>query len=123
MDTVQKLDAIAEYESQADSLRATMQSEIDKVMTPEIKAALDAIHAEFDAKLDAVSENIANLTTQVKEDVLNSGATIKGAHYMAVWSKGRVTWDGKKLDGMMSIIPALADARKEGDPSVSLRKI
>jgi|WetSurMetagenome_2_1015567.scaffolds.fasta_scaffold1687107_1 hypothetical protein len=123
MDTVQKLDAIAEYESQADSLRATMQSEIDKVMTPEIKAALDAIHAEFDAKLDAVSENIANLTTQVKEDVLNSGATIKGAHYMAVWSKGRVTWDGKKLDGMMSIIPALADARKEGDPSVALRKI
>ena len=60
--------------------------------------------------------------TAIKEAGLAAGKTIKGNHHSCVFTKGRVTWDGKKLDGMMSIIPALRDARKEGDPSVSVRK-
>ncbi|CAK0771531.1 hypothetical protein CCP3SC15_4350001 [Gammaproteobacteria bacterium] len=41
---------------------------------------------------------------------------------MAVYTKGRVSWDSKKLDGMMILVPELASARKEGEPSVSIRK-
>jgi hypothetical protein len=42
---------------------------------------------------------------------------------MAVWNKGRESWDGKKLSGMMALIPQLEQARKIGEPTVSIRKI
>ena len=41
----------------------------------------------------------------------------------AIYAKGRISWDGSKLDGMMALIPQLKEARKEGTPSVRLRKI
>lgn len=123
MNTQQKLDAIAEYESQRDSLNAAKADAIEKALPAEIRAILGEIDVEFSAKFQAVDDNIATLTAEVKAEVLAAGNTVKGAHYMAVWNKGRVSWDGKKLDGMMSIIPALKDARKEGEPSVTLRKV
>ncbi len=42
---------------------------------------------------------------------------------MAVWSKGRETWDTKSLDGYALAHPEIASLRKVGDPSVSIRKI
>jgi hypothetical protein len=59
----------------------------------------------------------------VKEQVLTKGSTAKGKYLMAVWSKGRVSWDSKTLDGLALILPQITTARKEGEPSVSFRKI
>ena len=70
-----------------------------------------------------MAAKIAELRAEVQSEVLAGGATVKGSVYMAVWNKGRVSWDSKKLDGMMSIIPALKDARKEGEPTVSFRSV
>ena len=48
--------------------------------------------------------------------------SVKGARLMAVWNKGRVSWDGKKLDGMRALIPQLNEARKVADPTVTIRE-
>lgn len=123
MNIEQKLDTLAEFQAQADYLALTKQAEIDKVMTPTIRQAIDDIEAEFASRAEAVQANIAALTEEIKQDVLAGGATVKGAHFMAVWNKGRVSWDSKLLEGLMIAVPELAKARKEGEPSVSIRKV
>ena len=123
MGTAQKLDAIAEYESELDHLNAEQQRLLDEAVPAEIRARLAEIRTEFSGKAEAVAANITALKDEISADVLAKCETVKGQYYMAVWSKGRVSWDGKKLDGMMSIIPALKDARKEGEPGVSFRRL
>jgi hypothetical protein len=122
MDTTQKLDALVELYAERDALELHRQELIDAVYTAEIKAKIADINAELSEPAETVTGKIALLEAEIKADVLVCGETVKGAHMMAVYAKGRVTWDNKKLDGMMALIPALKEARKEGEPSVSLRK-
>lgn len=119
----QLLDQLAEYQAQRTLLDMDKQKLIDAVLTAEIKAQLQEIEAEFSQKVEGVDANIATLTEQVKAEVLKTGASVKGSYLHAVWAKGRVSWDTKQLDGLMIAIPQLAQARKEGEPSVSIRKI
>jgi phage host-nuclease inhibitor protein Gam len=119
----QMLDQLAEFYSQRDALALQKQELIDQVYTAEIRAKVAEIEVEFSGKGAAVSENITALEEAVKIETLKGGSTVKGSHLMAVWVKGRVSWDSKKLDGMMIVLPQLASARKEGDPSITLRKV
>jgi hypothetical protein len=123
MNTSEKLDQLSDYQAQRDLIAIRKQELVDTIYTPEIKAKLAEIDTEFQTQYEGVDANIAKLTDEIKADVIKDGATVKGTNLMAVFSKGRVTWDGKKLDGMMSLIPQLKDARKEGEPSVSIRKV
>lgn len=118
-----KLDRLAELQAAPDAIRMAKQELIDRILTPEIRTALAEIEAEYAPKLEAATEAAANLEAEIRTEVLLRGETVKGNHLMAVWNKGRVSWDAKKLDGMMSIIPQLAAARKEGDPTISIRKV
>lgn len=123
VDAKQMLDELSELQAQQDSLALKKAALIEAVYTPEIRAKLDEIEAEFYEPQQVVAEKIATLTEAVKAQVVTGGETVKGAYLMAVYSKGRVTWDGKKLDGMMALIPGLKEARKEGEASVAIRKI
>lgn len=42
---------------------------------------------------------------------------------MAVYNKGRVSWDSSGLNGYMVAHPEITAFRKEGEPSITLRKI
>jgi hypothetical protein len=117
------LDQLAEYRAEQDAIALRKQELIDAVLTAEIKARLAEIDAEFQEQVNGASANISALEAQIKAAVLTAGATVKGQHLMAVWSKGRVSWDTKMLDGMVKLIPQIGEARKEGDPSVSIRKV
>jgi hypothetical protein len=134
MNTSEKLDQLDEFQAQKALIDLDKQKLIDdlynRLYTPEIRQALDDIkkaeadiNTEFAIKSEAVDENIAKLTAEIKNDVLQLGGTVKGEHMMAVWSKGRVSWDTKALDGVVALHPELAQFRKEGEPSVSIRKI
>lgn len=124
METIEQLlDKLSEYEAQKDLLELDKQKLIDAVYTPEIKAKVEEIEDEFEGKSLTVDLNIDELQNLIKVAVLNNGATVKGKNLMAVWVKGRITWDTKKLDGLMLAFPALSGARKEGDPSVTIRRI
>lgn len=133
MDTKEKLNQLDEFQAQKALLdldkKQMIEDVYNKLYTPEVRQALDEIkkaeadiNAEFAIKSEAVDENIARLTEEIKADVLQIGSTVKGDHMMAVWSKGRVSWDTKSLDGYVVAHPEVAQFRKEGEPSVSIRK-
>jgi len=122
-DIIAMLDSLADLRAAPDAIRLQKDALIDTILTPEIRAQLAEIEAEFAPKLQAAQDAAEMLETAIKAEVIANGATVKGAHMMAVWNKGRVSWDGTKLDGMMSLIPQLKDARKEGAPSITIRKV
>ena len=118
-----KLDELAELYAQRDLETIDKQRLIDAVITAEIKAKIAEIEAEFSGKGEAVSEKINALEAEVKELVKQAGKSVKGQFLHAVFTKGRVTLDSKALDGYAKAHPELSEYRKEGEPSVSLRKI
>ena len=119
---MEKLDQLSEFYSQRDLLSIEKARLLAEAMPEEVRQRMAEIEAEFSGKAEAVNENIAALEAEIKADVLTGGKTVKGATLMAVWSKGRVTWDAKSLDGFAVAHPEILYARKEGDPSVSIRK-
>ena len=123
MNTIEKLDALDELHQQLILLGADKQALIDQVLTPEIRRKLDEIEDEFSDKSGAVLEKIGDLEGAIKQDVITEGATVKGKYMMAVFSKGRVSWDTKSLDGYAAAHPEIAQFKKTGDPSVSIRII
>ena len=122
MNTIEKLDALDELQQQLILLGADKQALIDQVLTPDIRRKLDEIEDEFSDKSGAVLEKISDLENAIKQDVIAEGATVKGKYMMAVFTKGRVSWDTKALDGYAAAHPEVAQFRKEGAPSVSIRK-
>lgn len=123
MDVKQLLDELAEAKSQIDALELEKRARLAQAIPDDVKAAIEAIETDIAARQNEAAERAANIEAQVKAAVIENGATVKGAYLMAVWNKGRVSWDSKKLDGMMALIPALADARTQGEPSVTIRAV
>ena len=123
MNTIEMLDQLANYQAELDVLGFRKQDLIDRVLTPEIKTQIEDIEAEFSSKAQAANEKISLLETEIKARVLGDGATVKSKFLQAVWSKGRVSWDTKALDGYSAAHPEIARFRKEGEPSVSIRKL
>lgn len=122
MNTKEKLDRIADLKSAQALREADKQALIDQVLTPEIKAKIAEIEAEF-ANSDNITDTINLLTDEVKHEVVELGETVKGTFLMAVYSKGRVSWDTKALEGYITAHPEIEKFRKQGEPSVSIRGI
>jgi hypothetical protein len=118
----QSLEKLAELYDQRDGLQTEKRALIAQVLTPELLGRLDEIDAEFTQKEEGATEAINALEAQIKADTLAQGETVKGSAFVAVWSKGRVSWDGKGLTTYAEAHPDVLQYRKEGDPSVSIRR-
>lgn len=116
------LEALTELQAAHDARRLDYEAARSAILAP-VQAALQDLDAEYQAPLQDLASAIAEQEAAVKAAVLTHGASVKGAHLQAVWSKGRVSWDTKKLDGLMIAVPQLAQCRSEGAPSVSIRKV
>jgi hypothetical protein len=81
------------------------------------------IEAEFSGKAEDVNENIKKLEAEIKAEVKAHGASVKGKFFHAVYVRGRVTWNTDKMDAWVIDHPFLKEARKEGEPSITLRKV
>jgi len=81
------------------------------------------IEAEFIGAANAVDENIRKLENEIKTDTERFGKTVKGKYFMAVYNKGRITWNTGMMEAWINDHPFLKQARKEGRPSISLRRI
>jgi hypothetical protein len=123
MDTKTKLDKLSELQAQADVIRLHFEELKAQILTPELQQALADIDAEMNTSLSALQDGINNLTAEIKDDVLKGNSTVKGNYLMAVWNKGRISWDTKGLDGFAIAHPEMAAFRKEGEPSVTIRKV
>ena len=104
-----------------DLLNSERQAMIDKVITPEIKAKLAEIDEEIDPIIEKFNARAAELADLIKAEVIVAGQTISGDHHMAVYSKPRVSWDSKGLEGYAVAHPEILVFRSEGNPSVSLK--
>jgi len=118
-----KLDQLSEYQAQRDLLAMDKQTLIDKIITPELKAQIAEIESEFAPKFDTIDATISECEAGVKSGILELGNSIKGERLHAVWSKGRVSWNTKGLDGFAKAHPEIESFRTQGEPSVSIRKV
>ena len=123
MNTQEKLDRLYELKTAMTETEERKQAEIDTILTPEILAQVEEIRKKWADTTESMTAEIAELEAEIKADVLAGKETVKGNKLMAVWNKGRVTWDGDKLDGMMVLIPQLKAARIVADPTVAIRKV
>ena len=73
--------------------------------------------------METAQANAAELENKVKSLVVEGGKTEKGERLQAVYTKGRVSWDTKAIDGYAISHPELFAFRKEGEPSVSIRAV
>ncbi|MCX6057767.1 MAG: hypothetical protein NTW69_06420 [Chloroflexi bacterium] len=103
-----------------------IRAKIDR-QTRDVYAAInqrkDDIEAEFRGKAQDVDANIKKLEAEIKADVKAAGSSVKGQFFHAVYVKGRVTWNTDKMDAWCNDHPFLKEARKEGEPSITLRKV
>ncbi len=118
-----KLDQLADFQAQQDVLTMQKKALIDEILNAEVRAKLDEIEAEFADKTEAVNTNIAKLEEEIKQSVKVLGTSVKSKFFHAVWVKGRVSWDTKAMDNYAIYHPEILKMRKQGEPSVSLRKI
>ena len=123
IDITQKLDQLANYQAQRDVLELEKQALIDQILPPEIKARLEEIEAEFTGKRETVDANISELETEIRDEVLRQGTTVKSTFLRVVYHPGRVTWDTKSLDAYARARPEILDFRKQGQPYISIQKI
>ena len=123
METNEKLDRLHELEQIIESNREYHHKLRIEALPEDVKTALDKIDLEFNAKQAEVGKEISELEAEIKQDVLHIGSTVKGTYKMAVWNKARVTWDNKGLEGFMVAHPEIVAFRKEGEPSVTIRKV
>lgn len=123
MNTIEKLNKLSELQAQLDVIRLRFEELRNSIIPPEIKEQLDDMDIEQKSAQEPVQEYIEKLTAEIKQDVIKEGTTAKGDFLMAVWNKGRVSWDTKGLDGYAVAHPEMSAFRKEGDPTVTIRKV
>lgn len=121
-DIYEKIEKYSDLGVGIDLINQEKQSLIDQVLTQEIKEKLAEIDAEFDPKVEELSQQKSMLEADIKNEVLSAGRTVKGTYHQFVWSKPRVSWDTKALDGYAAAHPEIAQFRAEGAPSVSVRR-
>lgn len=118
---VEQLDVLADLRAQRDNMNAQKQAAIDFVLTPDIKMRLAEVESGYAELEQGVLDNIAIVEANIKTDVLARQETVRGMSLMATWNNGRVSWDDKALQGYMKVHPELAEFRRQGEPSVSIR--
>ena len=114
-------------------IRATMDEKRKEIAQKTVDQTQGVYHAvqerrndieiEFSGKNADVEDNIKKLEAEIKAEVVAGKKTVKGKFFQAVYVKGRVTWNTDKMEAWMNDHPFLAAARKEGEPSVTLRKV
>jgi hypothetical protein len=122
MTITEMLNQLAEMRATVDFYRMTWEQRRNEILVP-VKTQLIELDAEFEPMVETAQERIAEMEAQVKQAVLQHGASVKGNHLQAVWMKGRTSWDTRKLDGLMIALPQLKECRSEGTPSVSIRTV
>ena len=123
MNVTELMQALEDARARLDLLQADIVTLKDEAIPAEVKLVLAEIDAEHEDALNAAEKAYAAAEKAAKDAVAEHGESVKGQFLQAVWSKPRVTWDAKALDGYALNHPELFAFRKEGAPTVSIRAI
>lgn len=124
MSEANKLDELSELQAKLDMLKLQRAEQRDVLLAP-LREALAQIDAAFALPIVETEADIESLTAEIKADVLAHGASVKGqtSNLHAVFSRGRVSWDTRRLDGYAAAHPEIEAFRTVGEPSVSIRAV
>ena len=124
MDTVQKLNQLDELHAHLALVNADYENKRAAILAP-LHEQLTDLEEELAPIQSAISHEISTLETEIKEDVLHVGETVRGHSFMAVFAKGREgSWDSNKLKGFAMAHPEILAAKKpDGEPTVSIRRV
>ena len=117
-----KLEELTEVRAAAEVTRLDYEARRAEILRA-VQAELDALDAEYQPLLDRANERAAELEIEVKQAVIEHGASVRGRVYHVVYNRGRVTWDTPKLEHYAETHPEVMVFRKEGEPSASLRTV
>lgn len=88
-----------------------------------VRESLRELEARMTEETAEIRMTIGLLEQQIERGVLERGVSVFGQELMAVYSKGRITWDQKGLAGYALSHPEISALRKEGAPSVSIKQV
>ena len=86
-----------------------------------LKTDFEEEKARFNADTAKMQELIADLESNIKDEVLMRGESVKTDYMTVTWNKGRVSWNSKLLEGYAMAHPDILGARNIGDPTVSFK--
>lgn len=117
------LDSLTEVQAALDRVSKEFQHLRLQTIPPEVQDRLAEIDAEALTVTEPLAQRILDLTEEIKSQVLDVGSTVKGSELMAVYNKGRVSWDTKALEGFAAAYPELLKLKSVGKPTVTIRRI
>ena len=117
-----RLEELSEMQAAAEVTRLDLEAKRAEILKS-VQAELDALEDEYAPLLATAEARIEALKEEIKSDVLEHGASVRGGHLQAVYSRGRVTWDTHRLEDYANEHPEVNEFRREGSPSVSLRSV
>lgn len=86
-----------------------------------LKTAYEKIKAEIDERTADTQKLMTDLESEIKEEVLKRGESVKTDYMTVTWNKGRVSWNSKLLEGYAMAHPDILGARSVGEPTVSFK--
>jgi hypothetical protein len=142
----EELNELGKLREQQETLKEEQEARIAEFYTPEIKARVEDIKAEFADRAAGTKEQIDILSARVKERVAQYGETVNGSGWQAVWRKGHVDWDTEAISTYAEAHPEILVFRTgwdleaiedyaesnpeiralcctEGEPGVTIRRI
>lgn len=117
-----KLDQLADLKKTAEDARIDYEKKRTEILKS-VQTELDALDAEFTPLLQTTEERIEQLDTEIREQVLKFGASVRGKSVQAIFFSGRVSWDNKGLNAYAQNHPEVTEFRRVGQPIVQLRTI
>jgi uncharacterized protein YifE (UPF0438 family) len=120
MELAERLERVRVARAAAVAVQEEYAARRDAIIA-QVRPQLEALEAEYTDRLRATGEEATRLQDEAREEVLLFGASFKHAGVYAVYARGRVTWDTKGLTRYMEAHPEVAEFRRVGEPSVSLR--
>lgn len=120
-DIVYRLDTLAKLREVIESFQQEQDGLVDQAFlnSPD----LNVRRHELIRNIEELSKNSADQSKELIEEVLRVEESVKGGKLQAVFSKGRTTWDTKKLEGYALAHPELNELKRVGKPSVSVKEV
>lgn len=117
------LDKLAEARAELLRLTDQMGELLDEVVPDEIRQKQAEIREELQPQINQAQDQIAQLESLIKTQVVYVGETVSGSFLKAVFNQGRQSWDSKSLKAYAKNNPEVMEFYKQGDPYVSIRGI
>lgn len=117
-----KIEELTQVRAAADVTRLDYEQKRAEILKA-VQEELNALDAEYNPLLEIANSRATTLEAELRQEVLQFGATVKGSKLSFTYSRGRVSWDTKELDQYALTHPEVVAFRKEGAPSVSLRNV